>query len=76
MNTAIIIMAKVPTAGNVKTRLQPYLTPEQCVELAECFLLDTVSKAELLQNQIIIKLNSLYLLFIGLFNLCKYIFYL
>ncbi|MDQ3061895.1 MAG: TIGR04282 family arsenosugar biosynthesis glycosyltransferase [Acidobacteriota bacterium] len=47
-------MAKVPTAGNVKTRLEPYLTPEQCAELAECFLLDTVGKAEFLPNQIII----------------------
>ncbi len=53
MNT-IIIMAKVPTAGTVKTRLEPTLTPEQCAELAECFLLDTLSKAESLQNQIII----------------------
>ncbi len=53
MNTTII-MAKVPIAGTVKTRLEPFLTPEQCAELAECFLLDTVSKAESLQNQIII----------------------
>lgn len=54
MNRTIIIMAKVPTAGNVKTRLQPFLTPEKCAELAECFLLDTVSKAKSLQNQLII----------------------
>jgi len=53
MNTTII-MAKVPTAGTVKTRLEPFLTPEHCAELAECFLLDTVSKAESVQNQIII----------------------
>jgi len=53
MNTTII-MAKVPIAGTVKTRLEPFLTPEQCAELAECLLLDTVSKAESLQNQIII----------------------
>lgn len=53
MNT-IIIMAKVPTAGNVKTRLEPFLTPEQCAELAKYFLLDTVSKAESTQNQLII----------------------
>lgn len=44
MNLKIIVMAKVPTAGTVKTRLQPFLTTEQCGELAECFLLDTVNK--------------------------------
>ena len=54
MNRTIIIMTKVPTAGNVKTRLEPFLTPEQCAELAECFLLDTVSKAKSLQNKLII----------------------
>lgn len=53
MNTAIIVMAKVPTAGNVKTRLQPFLTPEQCAELAECFLLDTVNKLNSLSTRII-----------------------
>lgn len=47
-------MAKVPTAGNVKTRLQPFLTPEQCAELAECFLLDTFSKLSSLSTKIII----------------------
>ena len=47
-------MAKVPVAGNVKTRLQPFLTSENCAELAECFLLDTVSKAKSLQKQLII----------------------
>ena len=54
MNPTIIIMAKVPTTGNVKTRLQPFLTPKQCAELAECFLLDTVSKVKSLQNKLII----------------------
>ena len=61
----IIIMAKVPVAGNVKTRLEPFLTSENCAELAECFLLDTASKAKSLQKQLIIayspigKLNEL-----------------
>lgn len=45
MNRAIIIMTKVPAAGNVKTRLSPILSTEQCAELAECFLRDTVEKA-------------------------------
>jgi rSAM/selenodomain-associated transferase 1 len=46
MNRAIIIMTKVPLAGNVKTRLQPFLSTEECATLAEAFLLDTASKAE------------------------------
>lgn len=54
MNTAIIVMAKVPTAGNVKTRLQPFFSPEHCAALAECFLLDTVNKVSSLPTQIII----------------------
>ena len=34
MKRAIIIMAKVPSAGNVKTRLQPFLSPNECAALA------------------------------------------
>ena len=46
MKRAIIIMAKVPIAGKVKTRLQPHLSPEQCAALAAAFLQDTVNKAK------------------------------
>ena len=45
MKRAIIIMAKVPQAGNVKTRLQNILAPEECESLAEAFLRDAVNKA-------------------------------
>ncbi len=45
MKRAIIIMAKVPQAGNVKTRLQKFLSPENCESLAESFLKDAVNKA-------------------------------
>ncbi|CAN5224651.1 TIGR04282 family arsenosugar biosynthesis glycosyltransferase [soil metagenome] len=45
MKRAVIIMAKVPQAGNVKTRLQNFLSPENCETLAESFLKDTVNKA-------------------------------
>ncbi|MEP6900961.1 MAG: TIGR04282 family arsenosugar biosynthesis glycosyltransferase [Actinomycetota bacterium] len=45
MKRAIIIMAKVPQAGNVKTRLQNILSPEDCESLAESFLKDAVNKA-------------------------------
>jgi uncharacterized protein len=46
MPRTIIIMAKIPFAGLVKTRLQPFLSPEQCAELATAFLRDTVRKAQ------------------------------
>ena len=38
-------MAKIPFAGLVKTRLEPFLSPEQCAELAAAFLRDTIKKA-------------------------------
>ncbi len=38
-------MAKLPRAGNVKTRLQPFLSAEQCSSLAKAFLYDTIHKA-------------------------------
>jgi hypothetical protein len=44
MKRTIIIMAKVPMAGNVKTRLQPFLFPEECRSLAEAFLFDAINK--------------------------------
>ena len=47
-------MAKVPIAGTVKTRLQPFLSAEQSATLAECFLRDAVSKAKSLSNELII----------------------
>ncbi len=47
-------MAKVPEAGKVKTRLQPYLTPEQSAGFAKCLLQDTISKAKAFENKLII----------------------
>jgi rSAM/selenodomain-associated transferase 1 len=46
MKRAIIIMAKVPLAGTVKTRLQPFLTPDKCAELATAFLQDAENKVK------------------------------
>jgi rSAM/selenodomain-associated transferase 1 len=54
MNKTIIVMTKVPIAGTVKTRLQPFLDAEQCAALAECFLLDTVNKINSLKIKLII----------------------
>ena len=38
----IVVMAKAPVAGRVKTRLIPPLTPEQAAELAQVLLEDTI----------------------------------
>lgn len=46
MKRAIIIMAKVPLVGTVKTRLQPFLTPDKCAELATAFLQDAEKKVK------------------------------
>lgn len=54
MKRTVIIMAKAPLAGTVKTRLEPYLSAEKCAQLAGCFLRDTISKAESLKNKLII----------------------
>jgi len=54
MKKVIIIMAKVPIAGTVKTRLSPFLSAEQSATLAECFLRDTVGKAKSLSDELII----------------------
>lgn len=54
MKRTIIIMTKVPRAGNVKTRLQPFLTEEQCRALAEAFLSDAINKTENVCDDLII----------------------
>jgi rSAM/selenodomain-associated transferase 1 len=41
---ALVVMAKVPEAGQVKTRLCPPLTPDEAASLARCFLLDRVEQ--------------------------------
>src|SRR5262245_17875424 len=37
---AIAIMAKAPSAGRVKTRLSPFLSPEEARDIGCCFLTD------------------------------------
>lgn len=44
-NKAILIMAKAPLPGFVKTRLEGRLTPVQCARLYECFLFDVIDCA-------------------------------
>ena len=47
-------MTKVPRAGNVKTRLAPFLDGEQCRSLAEAFLFDAINKTRNFCNELII----------------------
>ncbi len=47
-------MVKFPLPGAVKTRLQPYLTPKKCAELARCFLRDTETKVKNSDSETII----------------------
>jgi rSAM/selenodomain-associated transferase 1 len=54
MNRAVIIMAKVPVVGTVKTRLQSVFSPEKCAELAAAFLLDSVKKAKTVCENVIL----------------------
>jgi rSAM/selenodomain-associated transferase 1 len=46
MSRRIIVFAKTPRPGRVKTRLCPPLSPEQAAELARAFLLDVLSLCE------------------------------
>lgn len=42
MNSALIVFAKVPLAGHVKTRLTPDLGDDEAAQLYEAFLLDAL----------------------------------
>ena len=54
MKRAIIIMAKVPWSGNVKTRLEPFLDSGECAALAEAFLKDAAAKAKAVCENVIL----------------------
>lgn len=43
---ALIIFAKAPIPGKVKTRLQTHLSPEECATLHKSFVIDTVRLAK------------------------------
>ena len=45
MSDVLVIFAKAPLAGQVKTRLCPPLSLAEAAELARCFLVDTVERA-------------------------------
>ncbi len=47
-NRTLVIMAKAPVPGTVKTRLCPPLEPETAAEFHSCCVLDAVEKSRLL----------------------------
>lgn len=49
-NNALIVFAKQPIAGKVKTRLTTVLSPEEAAELYRCMLIDTLSKVKQLEG--------------------------
>lgn len=49
-DSALIVFAKHPVPGRVKTRLNPPLTPEEAAELYRCMLLDTLTKVRSLPD--------------------------
>lgn len=51
---AIVVMAKFPSAGQVKTRLSPFLSDDQSASLAACFLKDTIAKVRQVTGNIIV----------------------
>ncbi len=51
MKEALVIFAKAPIAGQVKTRLIGTLTPEEATELYVCFLQDTFAMMEAVQME-------------------------
>lgn len=47
---ALVIMAKAPLAGEVKTRLLPALTPEQAARLAKALLVDQLNHVQQIEG--------------------------
>jgi uncharacterized protein len=50
VQTAVVIMAKVPQAGTVKTRLCPPLAPQTAAALYRAFLLDKIAQVRQLER--------------------------
>ncbi len=49
MSTSLIIFAKSPIPGKVKTRLTPYITPAEAAELYKAFIVDIIDNAHKLK---------------------------
>ncbi len=52
-------MAKVPNAGAVKTRMQPFLTETESEELSTAFLLDAAQKTSIIDCETIIAFSPI-----------------
>jgi len=50
MKKALIIFAKQPLPGRVKTRLTPFLTPAAAADIYRCMLFDTLNKVQKLER--------------------------
>ena len=50
MDAALLVFAKVPRPGNVKTRLTPLLSPSEAARLYTAFLRDTIRQAQRLSG--------------------------
>ena len=57
MRSALIIMAKIPTATAVKTRLQPFLGKDKCSEFATALIMETEAKALSAKPEVIFALS-------------------
>lgn len=51
---ALIIFTREPEPGRTKTRLMPYLSPEDCAELHRCMIRDIASQAAQLNADVIV----------------------
>ena len=58
MRPAIILFAKAPVAGRVKTRLQPRLSPRQAAELHTSFVRDMLEMLEAFSTQADLQLHT------------------
>ena len=50
MEKALIVFAKEPVAGKVKTRLTPFFSDQNAADFYRCMLLDTLTKLLKLEN--------------------------
>jgi hypothetical protein len=51
METALIMFAREPVSGKVKTRLSPYNSPQKAADLYRAFIVDIVNNLKKLKNQ-------------------------
>ncbi len=50
MKKALIVFAKTPIRGSIKTRMEPYLTPDKILRLYKSFVTETISTCTCLKG--------------------------